>query len=672
MNLIPKHLIILSIVVTNLLASITIAQEPIDPIFVTGPGPQYAIDQDIDSQGNRFITGYTAGPSLNYDGIGYNVNGDGDAYIAKLDSNDQLLWFKPLGGNHQLFYDEGLDIHVDVNDDIIIVVKAVGSNFTYNGSILSGVNGGSQPSGAGLIIKLDNNGNYLWHDDGSNSSSFQKVVTDSAGNVYLTGWFQYNMTLGDSIQLSNPTIASTTDFFIAKYSPNGNILWAKNVGGTVHNTYAYGLNIAIDDTTGQLVATGRYKKTITFETGSLSTTQPYSTFLVAYDDSVGTELWAKSIFNNGYAYCLGLDISSAGVIGVAGYNSLYHSAADGLVGFYDLNGNVINEEVYLSTFTCHFNSLNFNQLNECYITGEFRDTLSVGLAPNNIELYGSSTESIVVVKLSDNHIPVWASQIVGESGNNITCRNNRIFLSGNYVSQFIYNYGADTANTISRNGVFAEIADTSCPLVLRTDTVIECNGFTWIDGKTYTSSNDTAEFFIAGGAPNGCNILISLDLTINKVSDISTIVSNNVIIANNQTATYQWLDCDNNFAIIDYERGQSFSPIANGNYAVQLSENGCVDTSSCVKITSIGIVENDFGQELSISPNPSSRNFLVDLGESYSLVELTVTDVNGKTILKKTYHDNRLLSLEIEESKGLYLLMIEAGTKHATALLLVH
>ena len=45
-----------------------------------------------------------------------------------------------------------------------------------------------------------------------------------------------------------------------------------------------------------------------------------------------------------------------------------------------------------------------------------------------------------------------------------------------------------------------------------TDIKSSCNSYTWIDGNTYTSSNNTATFILSNA--NGCDSIISLDLTI--------------------------------------------------------------------------------------------------------------------------------------------------------------
>ncbi|MCB9226337.1 MAG: hypothetical protein H6578_04105 [Chitinophagales bacterium] len=67
-----------------------------------------------------------------------------------------------------------------------------------------------------------------------------------------------------------------------------------------------------------------------------------------------------------------------------------------------------------------------------------------------------------------------------------------------------------------------------------TDVHTACNTFTWIDGNTYTSSNTSATHTISGGAANGCDSVITLDLTINN-----TVNSTDVHTACN---TFDWID----------------------------------------------------------------------------------------------------------------------------------
>ena len=197
------------------------------------------------------------------------------------------------------------------------------------------------------------------------------------------------------------------------------------------------------------------------------------------------------------------------------------------------------------------------------------------------------------------------------------------------------------------------------------DTRTECNSYTWIDGNVYTASNNTATHNIIGGGVNGCDSLVTLNLTINNISDITTSVSGITITANNSGATYQWLDCDNNNALIAGETGQSFIASANGNYAVQLTENGCIDTTSCVSITSAGIIENSFGDNLLVYPNPTNGNFSIDLGEVYENSNVLITAISGKLIQSRNITQSQVLNLSIEEPAGIYVVSIQAGNKSA-------
>ena len=70
--------------------------------------------------------------------------------------------------------------------------------------------------------------------------------------------------------------------------------------------------------------------------------------------------------------------------------------------------------------------------------------------------------------------------------------------------------------------------------VTGTDTQVACGSYTWIDGNTYTTSNNSATFNIVGGAANGCDSLVTLDLTINNsVSGTDTQVA---------CGSYTWID----------------------------------------------------------------------------------------------------------------------------------
>jgi hypothetical protein len=164
---------------------------------------------------------------------------------------------------------------------------------------------------------------------------------------------------------------------------------------------------------------------------------------------------------------------------------------------------------------------------------------------------------------------------------------------------------------------------------------------------------------------NMCDsIIVVTTLTVN-VTDNTTTLSGNTIQANNSSASYVWLNCDNNYSVISGEVNQFYTPIANGNYAVELTENGCLDTSACVAIKTIGLIENDFGKELVVYPNPTDGKFLIDLGDSYANVSISITDIKGKLIRSEKYVQEQVINLSIKEPNGVYLITVLTGDKTA-------
>jgi hypothetical protein len=124
----------------------------------------------------------------------------------------------------------------------------------------------------------------------------------------------------------------------------------------------------------------------------------------------------------------------------------------------------------------------------------------------------------------------------------------------------------------------------------------------------------------------GCDSVITVNLTINTVNTSIT-TSSSTLTANASGAAYQWLDCNNGYSVISGENTQSFTPIFSGNYAVELTENGCIDTTACVAIITLGISENSFGNGLLVYPNPTDGNFSIDLGETYQTITVTLVDI---------------------------------------------
>lgn len=101
--------------------------------------------------------------------------------------------------------------------------------------------------------------------------------------------------------------------------------------------------------------------------------------------------------------------------------------------------------------------------------------------------------------------------------------------------------------------------------------------------------------------------------TAGRIAEVSQ--NGDLLIAAQQGASYQWLDCQQNFAPIAAETSAFFTPSQSGSYAVVVSLNGCADTSDCYTVALTGLenhqeewgapvrIVNLLGQESPMLPN---------------------------------------------------------------------
>lgn len=110
--------------------------------------------------------------------------------------------------------------------------------------------------------------------------------------------------------------------------------------------------------------------------------------------------------------------------------------------------------------------------------------------------------------------------------------------------------------------------------------------------------------------------------------------SNGQLISNENGATsYQWVDCNDNFGAIINETNQTFAPTSNGDYAVQVSVNGCSAISDCISFSaSLGIIETSMDLNY-FQPNPATMHITI---QNFNLTgDLFIYDIKGKVVLSK-------------------------------------
>ena len=228
--------------------------------------------------------------------------------------------------------------------------------------------------------------------------------------------------------------------------------------------------------------------------------------------------------------------------------------------------------------------------------------------------------------------------------------------------------GQTIINELNNNNTVNATIGFSCVTSTTIDSHVSCGAYTWINGSTYTQSTNSPSITLVSS--QGCDSIISLDLTVNNV-DVSVSNNNSTITANATGATYQWLDCNNNYSVVPTETNQSFSPCSNGSYAVSITQNGCVDTSVCVTMNSVVstsiadpnfeqyLISNGYDNFLDGCVLTSNINGIMNL----NLIGTQISDLNGI---------EDFTSLQTLELSDGYLTNINLNNPNLTTLVLLN
>ncbi|MEO8759664.1 MAG: T9SS type A sorting domain-containing protein [Bacteroidia bacterium] len=198
----------------------------------------------VDATGNAYITGYFESTYMRF-GIDSVVNaGYSNIFLAKYNTSGALQWLKAAGSSD---YDEAFGLAADATGNTYIT-GYIGETTTAHFGSQSITN--AKQSTVMFIAKYDNAGNALWvrgskTDDYTYNNQGYKISLDAGGNPCVIGFYNSDSLVLGAVSLYNNSLTTgggddSTDIFVAKYKANGNLSWARTVGGT-GNDYGYGI-----------------------------------------------------------------------------------------------------------------------------------------------------------------------------------------------------------------------------------------------------------------------------------------------------------------------------------------------------------------------------------------------------------------------------------------------
>lgn len=315
-----------------------------------------------------------------------------------------------------------------------------------------------------LVLCLSRlSGQNYWADryGGLAGDEVMSVTTDSSGNHYLTGYFSVNSTFGSNTLTS----AGVTDIMLVKTSPNGNVLWAVQAGGSGSDR---GLSVHTDNL-GFVYLTGFYTGSATFGSVTLTAAGGSQDIFVAKYTQAGALVWANSYGGTSTEQGNSIYSDPAGNVIVTG--QFKNSATFGsttLTSMTDPTGNpsidvftlkirpggsFVWVEQGTAKLTDRGLGVAADQSGNIYVTGQFSDTITFDQTYNTGML-----NQAFLIKYDSTGTQQWFRQIVGGtfSVSNAVSLNaaGNIFITGEYGGTLSFTNSGTTLTNIYPYRVF--------------------------------------------------------------------------------------------------------------------------------------------------------------------------------------------------------------------------
>jgi len=624
-----------------------------------GTGVERPISFKIDPFGRLYLTGDFSG-AFDFDpGAGITVltpAGSADVYVARYTTDGNFISAFSFGGPN-VEYAESIAFFS--NGDF-----ALGGEFASpsididpgSGTVLLSNANPTSTSYDPFLARFDSSGTLVWAFNlpGGGSDQLKSVAVDQSGDVVAGGYFSLTMT-PDPVGGATLTSVGLADCFIAHFDGGGNYLNAWSFGGNGTDNLS-----AINCNNGTIYSTGIFNGAADLapgpDTALFSSRGLADVFLNAINFS-GTVLFAGSIGGGGSDNSFNLLTTAVGDVIVSGS---FVDSAD-----FDLSASTQTVNTYGNRdgFYAKYSP-----------SGSLKWTLKVGSADID-----------------------YARGMALSSANELWC-------TGYYGAANLYvdplNLATTLSNVGSNDGYFARYGECSYPVFNGQPTNGgTCNGgstgfnisasgqnptYQWQEGTNggtvWTNITDGG-VYSGATTPNlnltGLNTsfnnrfyrcVVSVDCGLSSTSGVGilfvgspdTTVSVNGITLNGVNvpgATYQWLDCGNGFAPISGATSFSYTPTTNGNYALQITRNGCSDTSSCYTVSSVGIDEVS-ASGMAVYPIPARDRVLISM-ENAGDYEVVLNDLSGKLVVA-SQRFTRTTEINIEHiSSGTYILTVK-------------
>lgn len=272
------------------------------------------------------------------------------------------------------------------------------------------------------------------------------------------------------------------------------------------------------------------------------------------------------------------------------------------------------------------------------------------------EVFSNSDGCDSLVNLSLTILPTYSlnQSITLCDGESLQIGNSNYTQSGNYQTILTSQGGCDST-------IYTQLTIVNPVLTSEQQTICEGDYFVY-NGDTLTSEADYEYMY---QAQNGCDSTHIVQLTIENaltpiIAQVDGILSTSTVGDN-----FQWIDCNGNLPITG-ALSNEFTPINDGDYAVEVTNNQCTWLSDCYTFSTVSLPQNNDDEIYFVYPNPASTFLTLDAPQGKNITSISLMDQLGRVleVMSNTTTTFDLLNLE----SGVYFLTILEATTEETIL----
>lgn len=469
---------------------------------------------------------------------------------------------------------------------------------TFNGTAQIGTETLHSPSGpAGIVAKVDASGNVVWHEEVYASEIAIADIQTYGNHIYIGGTFGGTLT---GYQVSEVS-AGGTDIFVLKVSTTGNVSLLLSDGSALNET------MVGFDTDPQVVVMGQFFPGASISGQPLTGASPsaLNTFISEYDISSGNNIWVQEISGDPSSSAKGIAIQfdMNGDVIVQGENSGPLNYAGTNTGFCMLCHPLIRLNGSDGSFSGFIADLQDGNGGPHEVSSDWGIDASNNIYNNATFWCNICDDESTIVKYDPTGTELFHKNLFPPPSGitnslKMYVENKDIYTSGHAFGKIALNGSMDT---VTGSHIY----------VLHLDTLANSKGGAFASA----SASDAA-----------------------RVNDISADGTHHIYLA-----------------------GLTSGQVSFGTHLMNTAGDDDVVYLAKLGVSTITGTRQEQAAILSVFPNPSKGNFLVQLNQQADRAKITVYNALGSVVYSETKEHMTRIPLDLNQPKGVYFIEVQTG-----------